>query len=44
MAKKTCGLILEYLSFYRKFNKTRKAVIRKITFRKTLTYGKYLNT
>lgn len=44
MAKETSGLIMEYSSSYRKFNKTRKEVIRKITFRKTLTYGKYLNT
>lgn len=29
MAKKTSGLIIEYLSFYRKFNKIRMAVIRK---------------
>ena len=32
MAKKTSGLIIEYLSFYRKFNKTRIVVIGKITF------------
>ena len=32
MAKETSGLILEYLSFYRKFNKIRMAVISKITF------------
>lgn len=32
MAKETSGMIIEYLSLYRKFNKTRKAVIRKITF------------
>ena len=29
MAKKTSGLIIEYLSLYRNFNKIRMAVIRK---------------
>lgn len=32
MAKETSGLIMEYSSSYRKFNKTRIVVIGKITF------------
>lgn len=44
MAKKTCGLIIEYLSLYKNYNYRRKTNKRKITFCKTSIFGKRLNT
>ena len=44
MAKKTSGLIIEYLSLYKNYNYRRKTNKRKITFCKTSIFGKRLNT
>ena len=43
MAKKTSGLIIEYLSLYENYNYRRKTNKRKITFCKTSIFGKHLN-
>ncbi len=43
MAKKTSGLILGYSRLHKIYGYSRKTIKRKITFCKTLTYGKRLN-
>ena len=44
MAKKTSGLIIEYLSLYKNYNYRRKTNKRKITSYQTLIFCKHLNT
>lgn len=43
MAKKTSGLIIEYLSLYKNYNYRRKTNKQKITFCKTSIFSKHLN-